>query len=347
MNNNDKKAYNIKETAIRQYIIKTFNENPLKIPFSMGTFDADDELKEMYIFSYSFSDNGNFDIREKVDPKTYTSSKESVVIIEPSGLSGDFVSHPNIKSGTFEATIDILVNVDTPMANLIGMMVEYVRDSFVGKLGTITTSYRDFSDPNDKGTKTIYTVASNSGTIDFGNIFILNGRRYSIYSFPIYFEVSQDIAYGNQLEWNIGIYNEYGEEPLELLESKPIITSFGKIKDLQPYQVLRSKDDLDNPKAKELHSYVQTRGFALVFTYLVNFKDSLIRELYKESFNISDNDLIFKVEMKTKILNDNGEFVYDNELTFTRKMVGEIFMPEDIVIGEPIVLTVGLSPSAK
>ena len=445
--------HNIRETAIRQYIYDKFNQNPLKIPFKMGTSTLDDNTQELLVYSLKFADDGLFDVETQIDLDTYMETKKSVVIMELSAIAGDFVAHPTIKSGSFSTTVEVLVNIDSAMSILIRQMVEYVRDSFIGKIDVMQVWERDWNDPNAKEKANNYVAVSNASSIDFGNPFEINGRRYMIFSFNIDLEISKDIVYGNQIEFEVGVYNENNvldsinpqdSDMYDFYKTEPLIMSWGKINDLQPFQTLRSAT-LSN-KAKELHNFVKTRGFSVVFTYLVNLSDPLIKRFYLETFNINDKDPLFWVNMKTKVLQDSeydeitvntdesysydlnedylenitfyikdndewrlvvengeikigsnwrkfgnryeyltanyiiyfkyetneieivgrgdysgefvekelrletknyGKFVYDKDLEFSRVMIGEIFMPEDVVVGEPIILTVGLSPSAK
>lgn len=444
--------HNVEETAIRQYIYDKFNENPLKIPFRMGTSIVDEKTKELLVYSLRFADDGLFDVEKQIDLETYMETKKSIVIME-TALTGDFVAHPNIKSGSFSATVEILVNLDSAMSILIKDMINLVRHNFIGKIDVMQVWERDWNDPQAKEKSVNYTVVSNAGSIDYGNPFDINGRRYTIFSFTIHLDISKDIAYGNQVEFEIGVYNKDNvldsinpkdSDMYDFYKTEPLIKSWGKINDLQPFQTLRSSTLSD--KAKELHNYVKTRGFSVVFTYLVNLSDPLVKRFYLETFNINDKDPLFWVNMKTKVLSNNeideikvntesdysydldeeylenitfyikdgndwllvvengelkigsiwrkfgnryeysratfdiyfkyetneieiigrgdysgefvekelrlenknyGKFVYDKDLEFSRVMVGEMFMPEDVIVGEPIILSVGLSPSAK
>ncbi len=438
--------HNIRETAIRQYIYDKFNENPLNIPFRMGTSVVDENTQELLVYSLRFADDGLFDVEKQVDLDTYMETKKSIVIMELSAIAGDFVAHPTIKSGSFSTTVEILVNIDSAMSILIRQMIELVRDSFIGKIDVMQVWERDWSDPQAKEKATNYVAVSNAGSLDFGDPFEINGRRYIIFSFNIYLDISKDIVYGNQVEFEVGVYNENNvldsinpqdSDMYDFYKTEPLIMSWGKINDLQPFQTLRDKTLSD--KAKELHNFVKTRGFSVVFTYLVNLHDPLIKRFYLETFNINDKDPLFWVNMKTKVLSNNeydeiylkahdiydyelseeiinnitfyikendewvlavengvlvygdywenqdefdrvyegfgytvvfeydknkifnpninveikikrqgyGTFVYDEDLEFSRIMIGEVFMPEDVVVGQPIILSVGLSPSAK
>lgn len=337
--------HNIKETAIRQYVYDVFNENPLKIPFRMGTSTIDETAQELLVYSLKFADDGLFDIESKLDMGTYMATKKSVVIIELSGLAGDFVSHPNIKSGSFSTAVEVLVNIDSNMSVLIKQMIEYVRDSFIGKLDVLKVWERDWSNPKAKETEVNYVVVSNASSIDYGNPFEINGRRYMIFSFNIDMEISKDVTYGNQIEWEIGFYEDDGFSLGNLVKTEPLIASWATAQDTETMQVLRNSKA--NTKAREVHAYVKSRGYSLVFTYLLNLNNLVHKRFYEESFKIKEKPHFYYIKQQTKILNSGGEFVVDSILTEERKMVAESFVPNDIIYGEPIILSVGFLPSAK
>lgn len=335
--------HNVKETAIRQYILDRFTDNPLKIPFRMGMVSTDENTEELLAYSLKFNNDGLFDVESKIDLDTYMETQKSVVIIETSGLSGDFVARPDIQSGSFSANIEILVNIDSNVSHLIKSMIKYVRDSFIGRFDVLEVYQRDWEDEDAVEKPEYYTIVSNASSIDFGNPFEINSRRYLIFSFNVDFEVSKDIMYGNQIEWKLGFYENGNLQALQ--ETKPLIASWATSQDTEPMQVLRSK--VANNKAKEIHAYVKSRGYSLVFTYLLNLNDPIHKRFYLESYKKLDTPNYYYIQQKTKLLNNKGEFVVDEDFTEERKMVAESFVPDDVIFGEPMVISIGFLPSAK
>lgn len=337
--------HNVRETAIRQYILDRFTDNPIGIPFRMGTVSLDDSTQELLVYSLKFNNEGLFDVESSIDMNTYMETKKSVVIMETSGLAGDFLAHPNIQKGSFSANIEILVNIDSSMSEIIKSMIEHVRNSFIGRLDTLKVYQRDWTNEDAVEEPVYYTIVSNASSLDFGNPFEINGRRYLIFNFNIDFDVSKDIIYGNQIEWKLAFYNEQGVMQV-YQETKPLIASWATVQDTEPMQVLRNKSV--NTRAQEIHAYVKSRGYSLVFTYLLNLNDAIQKQFYLESFKKLDKPNYYQIQQKTKLLNNTtGEFEVDEDFTETRKMVAESFVPDDVVYGEPMILSVGFLPSAK
>ena len=337
--------YNVQETAIRQYILDKFTDNPLGIPFRMGTVSLDDNTQELLVYSLKFNNDGLFDVESSVDMETYMETKRSVVIFETSGLAGDFVSRPDIQSGSFSASIEILVNIDSNVSQLIMSMIRHIRNSFIGQIDALKMYQRDWENENAVEEPVYYTIVSNASSIDFGNPFEINGRRYLIFTFNIDCDVSKDIIYGNQIEWKLAFYDEQGVMQ-ELQETKPLIASWATAQDTEPMQVLRNKSP--NSKAQEIHAYVKSRGFSLVFTYLLNLNDPIHKRFYLESYKKMDRPNFYYIQQRTKLLNSTtGEFVFDEDFTEARKMIAESFVPDDVIYGEPMVISIGFLPSAK
>lgn len=128
----------------------------------------------------------------------------------------------------------------------------------------------------------------------------------------------------------------------------PLIASFGVNQELESFQNLNSITTIDLDKAKEIHSYVKTRGFSHTFTFLFKRDISIIKQLFRETFIKLSTPNEYRVKMKFKYLDETlNEFVYDEDLSWERGLVVGEAVPSDIVLGTPIMFTIGFHPSAK
>jgi len=126
----------------------------------------------------------------------------------------------------------------------------------------------------------------------------------------------------------------------------PLIADFGTTQDLESFQTLRSISTT-NDKYKQVHNYVKSRGYANVFTFLFNSKKPMIRQLFKEGFTVLETPNIYVVRMKFKELDEDGDYKYETDMQFEKRLVLEEASPSEIVYGEPVVFTVGFSVSGK
>lgn len=132
----------------------------------------------------------------------------------------------------------------------------------------------------------------------------------------------------------------------------PLIADFGTTQDLESFQTLRSFTTT-NDKYKQVHNYVKSRGYAIVFTFLFDSSKPIIRELFKECFKVLHSPNVYVVRMKFKEidLDDEsetfGEYIYEDDMQRETRLVLQEASPSEIVYGEPIVFSVGFSVSAK
>lgn len=126
----------------------------------------------------------------------------------------------------------------------------------------------------------------------------------------------------------------------------PLIADFGTTQDLEGFQTLRSFATT-NTKYKQVHNYVKSRGYAMVFSFLFDSSSDILLELFKETFTVLETPNIYVVRMKFKQYNDSGVATYPSSMQRETRLVIEEASPSEIVYGEPITFTVGFSVSAK
>lgn len=128
----------------------------------------------------------------------------------------------------------------------------------------------------------------------------------------------------------------------------PLIASFGVNQELESFQNLNSFTPIQLDKAKEIHSYVKMRGFSHTFTFLFKRNQNIIKQLFTESFKKLSVPNEYRILMRFKYLDTiTNEFTYDDDISWERALVIGEAVPSDIVLGTPIMFTVGFHPSAK
>lgn len=147
------------------------------------------------------------------------------------------------------------------------------------------------------------------------------------------------------LEW------EFVSVPVDTQEVIPLIASWGTNQDQESFQTLRpytgsTQKYID--RAKEVHNYVKSRGFGATFTLLLDTSQQIIKTLFKETFQKLIKPNVYTIGMVMKEFDgDTGEFVDSTDLTFERDMIFGEAEVGDIVYGEPIIFSIGFTPSAK
>ncbi len=132
----------------------------------------------------------------------------------------------------------------------------------------------------------------------------------------------------------------------KLYDVIPLLVGFGTAQDQESFQTLRSYNSTPE-YAMEIHNYVKSRGYAVTFTFLFNFKDFIIKEMFKESFEKKAKPDIYKLEQSFKAINDDGTTYFPDEMKVTRWLIAEECKPSDISYNAPVVFAIGFSPSAK
>ncbi len=145
-----------------------------------------------------------------------------------------------------------------------------------------------------------------------------------------------------ELEWKFVSVPVSGQNVI------PLIASWGTTQDQESFQTLRPLNPTLAERAKEVHNYVKSKGFGTSFTLLLDFSQPIVKELYKESFTKTERPSVYQITQKTLVYDSVSEdFIYDTDLTFTRKMIYGEVQVGDVVYGEPIVFGIGFTPSAK
>lgn len=130
----------------------------------------------------------------------------------------------------------------------------------------------------------------------------------------------------------------------------PLVASWGTNQDVESFQTLRpyltSTETLID-RAKEVHNYVKSRGFGTTFTWLLDTSDSVIRDLFIQTFKKQDLPPVYNIKMVMQEMDEDGDFVNTTDLTFERKFVYGEAQVSDVSYGEPIVFAIGFVPSAK
>lgn len=346
---------NIKQTDLLKYLADKFNQNSFGIPFKMGSYESyEDEANQVHLFVYAPQNpyDGKFDERYSYNEETYQIQRENFVVMSGGISSGEYTPLPNVQLVAYDITLSFLVFVDNPISEIIRLAIEEVRDGLIGNLDKLEITEIDLENEDGELINEHLRVATTADSIMFGDVNEIMGRRYMEYALTVTLTVSKNIELGNQFEWEFAKVKYEGnvEVPLTSEDFKPVIpliADFGAVQDLESFQTLRSFRTT-NDKYKQVHNYVKSRGHSVVFTFLFDSKQPMIRELFKETFKVLDHPNIYVINMKFRELDEHGDYVYEDDMQKSGiRVVVEEASPSEIVYGEPVVFTVGFSISAK
>jgi hypothetical protein len=348
---------NIKQTDLLKYLADKFNNNSFGIPFKMGAYEPyTDENEQVHLYIYApqnSNENGHFDEQYVFNEETYQSNKKNFVVMSGGIAGGEYTPLPNVQLVSYDITLSFLVFIDNPISEVIRLAIEEVRDSLIGNLDTLQISEVDLTNENGSRITDYLRLATTADSIVFGDINEIMGRRYIEYMLTVTLTVSKNVEMGNQFEWSIAKveYDESGVE-VELTSEDfetviPLIADFGATQDLESFQTLRSFSTSNN-MYKQVHNYVKSRGHAMTFTFMFDSTKPILRELFKESFEVLSTPNIYVINMKFKELNASGVYTYVSDMQKSNiRVVVEECSPSEIVYGEPVVFTIGFGISAK
>lgn len=275
---------NIKQTDIMIYLTNKFNENFYGIPFSLGYYNfwgSNGNVEGLDIFWYkpNLNDKGLFDIGETFDYETYVEKKYRTTTMDVNVSAGDYAGLPNIQFASFTADIEILVYADDKLIlQATKEALEEVRNNLIGNEDIVTVKNR-----NEEAVEEQYVkIVTNANGIDYGSSINIKGRNFMVMSMQVDVTAGVNVEFGNQAKWTI---SKYDDEDIEgEYEVIPIIASFGATQDLEPMQYLNGFTVEQQERARQIHNYVKSRGFALTMTFFVDFSDTIVRDFFKQTF---------------------------------------------------------------
>jgi hypothetical protein len=82
-------------------------------------------------------------------------------------------------------------------------------------------------------------------------------------------------------------------------------------------------------------------------TFLFDSSVPILRRFFKDTFEEVEIPFIYNIGMKFKEVDVDGDLVYANDLTFTKRVIFGEAQPSEISYGEPVVVSVGFVISSK
>lgn len=337
-------AMNIRQSDIMMFITDIFNKNSLEIPFKQGFYSASGQDDfDVSWYKPRLDEKGLFDIEDTFDSETYIKNKKRFVVLSTDVSSGDYTGLPNVQMVSFTASVEVMVYADDPLILLATKMaLEETRDNFVGARFLYTVQEQLEDSVEDSTLK----IVTNAHGVDYGSEIIAKGRKFLLMTFNIDLTISKNIDFGNQVEFKFSKFDEITNDFGTTYDVIPLIASWGVSQDIEPAQMLNSFSLTTQNKAREIHNYIKSRGFGMIFTFLLNTSSPVLKDLFKQTFDIPALPPQYKIEMKM-LVEDDGEWEYDNDLSFMRKVVYGEAEVGDVVRGEPIVFAIGFVVSAK
>jgi hypothetical protein len=196
---------NIRQTDLLKYIVDKFNTNSFGIPFRMGTYGTNVDNTGLVINIPVINNDGHFDTFDTFNDETYAITKNSFVAMQGMATNGEYTPLPNVQLVAYDIPLEFLVYIDNPISEIIRMAIEEIRDSFIGNLDILEIEEVDLEDETE-GASTIVDylkITTTSDSLDFGEIFTINKRRYLNYTLTVTLTVSKNVEMGNQFEWTI------------------------------------------------------------------------------------------------------------------------------------------------
>jgi hypothetical protein len=310
----------------------------------MGTYGTNVDNTGLVINIPVINNEGQFDTFETFDDETYQITKKAFVAMQGMATNGEYTPLPNVQLVAYDIPLEFLVYIDNPISEIIRMAIEEIRDSFIGNIDILEIEEVDLEDETE-GASTIVDylkITTTSDSLDFGEIFTINKRRYLNYSLNVTLTVSKNVEMGNQFEWGIKLADDATYETVV-----PLSVSWGTTQDMESFQTLQSLNPLTVSKSKQVHNYVKSRGYGMVMTFLLDTSSPILRRFFKDSFEEVDTPYIYNIQMKFKEVDVDGDLVYASDLTFTKRVIFGESQPSEISYGEPVVLSVGFVISSK
>lgn len=342
------KRFTIKETDVLKFIVDEMNDNSFGINFGLAEYgfqnDENGQATDLLIYRLAFND-GDFNTEVVFDEETYQRNLESFVAMNVSALSGEFTALKNIQQATYSPLLSFLVPIDNPISEPIRLAIEEVRSRLKAEYKTIKVRYHDLENvDNASGVEEHLRIATNIDSIDFGEPFTLNGRRYIQFSYSLFMLVQNKGEFGNQIEFKMGKVQENGTYVMQDFE--PLTWDWGLAIDNESIQVLREFGALSG-NSKEVKVVPKSKGFALEMDFILDLTHPLHRQFYKLSLQDNYETPIYRVEIFTKLYDiTTNTFIIDSDLTSVRNYSLEFCKStEPMSKGEQILYTLVLSPS--
>ena len=355
------RGFSIKEIDVYKIILEELNDNALssKIEFNMADWlaygkDSNDNPKGLLINRLALQDDkdGRFDVKKTYDESTYASSTNSFVAFSVGSLNGELIALETIKDATYSPMLTFLVSIDNlNVQRAVTIALEEVRKRLIQYERTYTTSYIDLDNPSSTSTidETLKIIMM-SGTIDYGEIFEINGKQYLTYTMPLFLQVTNFGEFANQQKIYLGVDDilETGSPKMFLLE--PNEWYWGVARGSESVQLLPDLASASSTNNKEIKSVTKNKGFAFNLELQLDFLDSDVGELckwiYKDSMleKLADPEVTLKVEMAVYD-SVTDTFIVDSDLTTERQMILTQNNPnEPISKGDKLVHSLVLTP---
>lgn len=338
--------HNIRQTDVMIYLTNKFNDNYYGIPFSNGFYKFYNngvEVTGLDVFWYkpNLNDKGLFDISESFDYETLATTKKRNVTMMVSVNPGDYAALPNIEFASYTADIEFLVNADDHLVlQATKESLEEVRNNLIGNEEIFSVFNRNEDSIDEKKLK----VATHANGLDYGSIVTIKGRNFMLMSMQVEVSVGYNVEFGNQVKWEVSKYTDNIEG--ESTEVIPVLASFGANNDVEPMQFLNGFTVEEQKRARQIHNYIKSRGFALTMTFFVDFSNDIIRDFYKQSFIEPEQPQEYHIYTE-HIEYVDGEETRPDDLKFDNRYVYTDASVESITYGDILFISIGFNVSAK
>lgn len=342
---------NVKKNHVLKHIMQKFNQQSQDVTFVMG-------MDGMPLYRPITTENAEGQIEQYtfIDEASYVTTKEQYVPVALLIDEPDFAQIQNIartdriSSVNWSVTVEFLVFTGSYVHNKLVFAIEEFRDKFLSHLDFIEVKQYDYDNTSAKPTTEYFLVTSHTGGVKPSGLVTINGIDYLSYTMSIDLEISKDLTYGNQFEFYISAENDGLGDPI-YERVLPLQVSWGVGNTLDGDQLLNSSDLTadDLRKARMIHNIVTSRGFGITFTFMFDPSRDVIRQLFKETYNLKEvmNNPIYKIRMRFMEKDFSGEtptFVESTDILFDYDcLIGDD--ATEVVYGDNVLFTIGFSPS--
>lgn len=345
----------ISENNIKEILLQEFNNNYNGVKFLYSNWayiedGKDTKVNGTLLIERMAMNNGRFDVIEEFNENTYATNERGITPINFGSLNAQFLTHPVIQEVNFSPMISILVpadKVEIVYANRIAL--EELRARFMQYTRVVDVESMGLSEGNDdKYLSNVYKLVFTSGEIDYGQVQVINGRKYIVMSMELNIFATNFGEFTNQQKCFFGVDTILDDSGNVKMFDIPYITwHYGTATGLDNTQFINAPLINNERLSSEAKASPVSKAFALSFLFEIDFDNEFLTHVYKESVEENNNIPIYKVRMVTEKY-DKELKKYINVTDVTRDMVMSVNQPpNELSLGDKISHMVSFEPSFK
>lgn len=343
---------NIRERDIYKFILDELNDTVFKsrIKFMLGD-SARTSDTTMLIRRFTLNaTNDSIDIVEELDELTYMTKRYPYVITNIGNLNPQYTALNTIKEATFDGVVNFLICEDDPdLFRASYWALEEVRSRLIQYHKVMRVQYYDMDNTSSSTwiNEDIKLVVT-SGGLSLDSIERINGRPYSSFSMPITIIATNYGEFANQEVISIGVSSILEGGNVKMFEIEPIEWGWGMGIETDTTQLVNDKAFTNEKNSERGRGVPKNKSFSWGCTLQIDFRNALLKKLYKDSRNknLSSAEEIWYLKSEIKVYNPATQaYEVDDDLTFEDTYILNMNKPaESLSKGDKLIWTIGLEP---